>query len=189
MASGEIAGPIYQAEDVDTEDLSHDALSLDALIRREYGRIRRLAWRFGVPEDELDDATQEVFTRACAGFKSFRRESAAATWLTRVAINHFSSRRRAILRRLRLFRRHAETVDGVPGQAAREAEVAEAYAQAVACIRRLPVKLRKVFVLRYLEDMSCAEVAETLHIPEATVRTRAFHARKRLRVMMKGYEP
>ncbi len=67
--------------------------------------------------------------------------------------------------------------------------VAEAYDRAVACVRRLPVKQRRVFVLRYLEEMSCAEVAETLGIPEATVRTRTFHACKKLRGMMKGYEP
>ncbi len=43
------------------------SVSLDALVRDEYSRIRGLGWRFGLPEDELEDAVQEVFSLACAG--------------------------------------------------------------------------------------------------------------------------
>ncbi len=55
----------------------------------------------------------------------------------------------------------------------------------MACIRRLPPKLRTVLVLRYLEERNAAEVAQLLGIPEPTVRSRTFHARKRLRALMK----
>jgi RNA polymerase sigma-70 factor (ECF subfamily) len=64
----------------------------------------------------------------------------------------------------------------------------EAYERAVAYIGKLPPKLRQAFVLRYLEEMTCAEVAETMRIPEATVRTRIFHARRKLREWMGGHQ-
>lgn len=163
--------------------------TLEDLIAREYPRIRRLAWRFGLPEDELDDAVQDVFVKAWAARNRFRGDAAQSTWLTRVAINHFTSRRRIGLRRLQTFLRDPNAMERAKTPDSRQTERNEAYEHAVAYIRRLPPKLRQAFVLRYLEDMTCAEVAETLQIPEATVRTRVFHARKKLREWMKGYEP
>lgn len=170
------------------EDLSIDAdRTLEDLIAREYPRLRRLAWRFGLPQDELDDAVQEVFAKAWAGRSRFRGDAALSTWLTRVAVNHFTSRRQGWLRRLRTFRRDPDVVDRAPALDG-NVETSDTYERAVTCIRELPPKLRQVLVLRYLEEMSCAEVAGTLGIPEATVRTRVFHARKKLRDLIEGNE-
>ena len=65
-----------------------------------------------------------------------------------------------------------------PEDAARRAELARVVERH---IDRLPEQFRTVFVLRALEEMSAQEVAEVLHIPEATVRTRFFRARAQLR--------
>jgi len=168
----------------------HDAVAVDIeqLVREESARIRALAWRFGVPEEELDDAVQEVFVRAWLGAPRFRGACAPSTWLTRIAVNYFVSRRRALMRRMRrMVRGEVSAEQPLPAQP--RPEVREAHERAVGCIRRLPRRLREVFVLRYLEEMPCKEVAETLTIPEATVRTRAYHARRRLRAMLKGFEP
>ncbi|MCL4692536.1 MAG: RNA polymerase sigma factor [Candidatus Hydrogenedentes bacterium] len=161
--------------------------TLEDLIAREFPRLQRLAWRFGLPADELDDAVQEVFAKAWAGRGRFRGDAALTTWLTRVAVNHFTSRRQGWLRRMRVFHRDPDQVDRAPASGG-NIETNDGYERAVACIRQLPPKLRQVLVLRYLEEMSCAEVAETLGIPEATVRTRVFHARKKLRDRMGEHE-
>jgi RNA polymerase sigma-70 factor (ECF subfamily) len=164
-------------------------ISLDKLVRDEYDRIRRLAWRFGLPEDEIDDAAQEIFARACAGLKRFRGDCSPSTWLTRIALNYLTSRRREIARRIRLFSGRPQVIENSRAGPIIRPETAEAHRRAMDCIRRLPVKLRTAFVLRYLEEMSCAEVADVLNIPEATVRTRIFYARRKLRAMLRGYEP
>ncbi|MCC6698577.1 MAG: RNA polymerase sigma factor [Candidatus Hydrogenedentes bacterium] len=163
--------------------------TLEDLIAREYPRLRRLAWRFGLPEDELDDAVQDVLAKAWAARGRFRGDAAQSTWLTRVALNHFTSIRRGWLRNLKTFVRDPFATMSEPAPNTEHAVRDEAHERAVACIQRLPRKLRLVFVLRYLEEMSCADVAETLRIPEVTVRTRVYHARKKLREWMKGYEP
>ncbi|MBN2307631.1 MAG: sigma-70 family RNA polymerase sigma factor [Candidatus Hydrogenedentes bacterium] len=167
-------------------DEAEAGIDLEQLVREESDRLRGLAWRFGLPSAELDDAVQEVFARAWAGRARFRGDCAPATWLTRIAVNYFTSRRRTLLRRMRVFAggRPAGDASAPPGNTA---ERAEAHARAVECIRALSPKLRKVFVLRYLEEMSCAEVAETLGIPESTVRTRVYNARKKLRNILKGH--
>jgi RNA polymerase sigma-70 factor (ECF subfamily) len=163
--------------------------TLEDLIAREYSRLRRLAWRFGLPEDELDDAVQDVLAKAWAAQSGFRGDAAQTTWLTRVAMNHFTSRKRTWLRRLQTFLRDPLAMERAPTPGGQHVERNEAHERAVACIRKLPPKLRQAFVLRYLEEMTCAEVAETMRIPEVTVRTRIFHARRKLREWMKDYEP
>jgi len=51
-------------------------------------------------------------------------------------------------------------------------------------IHRLPAPFRAVFVLRQIEDLDVAEVAETLGIPAATVKTRHLRARRRLQRLL-----
>jgi len=162
---------------------------LEKLINDDYERIRALAWKFGLTADEIDDAAQEIFARACAGAKRFRGECTPSTWLTRIAVNYLCSRRRTIRRRRSVVTNENDSIEQAPAETRNDAETAEAHDRAAECVRRLSGKLRAAFVLRYLEEMSCAEVAETLGIPEATVRTRIYHARKKLRRMMRGYEP
>lgn len=56
-------------------------------------------------------------------------------------------------------------------------------------IDRLPEGFRTVFVLRAVEEMSVEEIAETLEIPAATVRTRYFRARNLLRATLESAIP
>jgi len=170
------------------QDVGH-GICLEQLINDDYQRIRALAWKFGLPADEIDDAAQEIFVRACTGANRFRGDCTPSTWLTRIAVNYLCSRRRKMLRRRNVISTDRETVAQVAVGRPDGVEIADAHERAVECIRRLSGKLRAAFVLRYIEEMSCAEVAETLGVPQSTVRTRIYHARKKLRRMMRGYEP
>jgi len=166
-----------------------EVLDFDRLVRSEDRRVRTLAWRFGVPAHELDDVVQDIFMKAWVAQNRFRGDAEPATWLTRIAVNHLVSRRRSLRTRIAAMARLRTRPAAQPVQPDADFASREAEARAVECVRRLSSKLRAVFVLRYLEEMSAAEIAETLSIPQATVRTRAFHARKQLRLMMKDYLP
>ncbi len=163
---------------------------MENLVESEFQRIRRLAWRFGVAGDDLDDAVQDVFALAWVGLKSFRHDSSASTWLTRIAINHFASKRRSKRREVQRLQESAVPKDMEgrvrgPGDAAAAVETRE---QVARCVERLPVRLKQAFVLRYLEEMSVSETAQILQVPEGTVRSRVYHARRQLRRMMRGFE-
>lgn len=166
-----------------------EALDFERLVLTEQNRIRTLAWRFGVCAAELDDAVQDVFVKAWAARAAFRGDADPSTWLTRIAINHLVSRQRSLRARLRALTELRTLWLPVPRQPDARLALSEAEQKAAACVRRLPEKLRTAFVLRYLEEMSVADAAEVLDIPEATVRTRAFNARKKLRAMLKDYQP
>ena len=55
-------------------------------------------------------------------------------------------------------------------------------------VDNLPDKLRIVILMFYMEDMSLAEIAEALHIPVGTVKSRIHQAKSRLKERMSKYE-
>lgn len=73
----------------------------EVLLRTDYARIHRLAQRFGIPASDAEDAAQEVFARAWNAWPKFRGDSAPETWLTRIAVNYFASRRADWARRFK----------------------------------------------------------------------------------------
>ena len=163
---------------------------MESLVEREFERLRRLAWRFGVANEDLDDAVQDVFALAWVGLKSFRQHSSASTWLTRIAINHYSSKSRSSRREHKRAQESELRMDAErPLRGPRDAAaIVEAREQVARCVERLPTKLKQAFVLRYLEEMTVSETANILQVPEGTVRSRVYHARQRLRRMMRGFE-
>ena len=64
---------------VGSERRESRGVCFDTLVAEEQGRIRRLAWNFGVPANELDDAVQEIFMRAYIGAQRFRGDAEPAT--------------------------------------------------------------------------------------------------------------
>lgn len=148
-------------------------------------RIRRLASRFGLYGAEAEDAVQEIVTLAWAGRAGFRGESMASTWLTRIAVNYLTSHRRKILRRWRLWTERRYEHEPQNGESALDFDLHEQYRAALAAVHALPVRLRRVFVLRYLEELPVDDVAEILGIPSGTVRSRGYHARLKLREALK----
>ena len=159
---------------------------------------------------DVEDAVQQTFLEAWRCLGRFEGKSRFTTWLTRIAIyTCFSFRRR--LRRLLLVDDAALEGQGLSvvggalgdGSAARvgdprsEAaplaadEVASRRARSLALdevLQELSEKKRVVFVLSDLEDFTSPEVAEILSIPETTVRTRLFYARKELAALLRNHK-
>lgn len=162
--------------------------TLEVLLTREYGRIHGLARRFGIPEADSEDAAQEVCAKAWANRDAFKGASTFATWLTRIAVNHYSTWLKKH-RRLRDGKKVLQAGLKLDASNPRtRAEHREAFVLASACVRRLPRGQRAAFVLRYLEGLSAGEASEVLGISEGAVRARAFEARKNLREMLRDYE-
>lgn len=151
-----------------------------AALMRLYGRAVFRAARAILRDDAAaEDACQEAWLRAYRSIDSYRGEAKLSTWLMRIAINEALQLRRR--------RQPAPTEEGdelaapdaeEPEYASRRRELRELVD---ARIDALPAPLRVVFVLRARKEHSVREVAALLHIPEATVKTRFFRARARLR--------
>lgn len=168
-----------------------DERAFVALMRRFNQLLYRTARSILKDDFEAEDAVQNAYLLAYREIGKFRGEAKLSTWLVRIVVNE-------ALRSLRSRSRLAHVVSladddydaavesayesvGVrperPDEAAMRSDLRRALEQA---IDALPLPRRAVFMLRAVEELSVAETAAVLEIPEATVRTRFFRARTQL---------
>jgi len=128
-----------------------------------------------------EDLVHEVFISLPRVFARYREESSPRTFLFSVVVNHArhhvrtASRRRAAVSR---FSREAPSAPRDPEQISEGFELAESMSRA---LYTLPIEQRVAFVLCEVEERSSREAAEIVGVPEATIRTRLHHAKRKLR--------
>jgi RNA polymerase sigma-70 factor (ECF subfamily) len=173
-----------------------DGTACDDCIRQHAPGIYRFTLRLMRNDSEAEDVMQETFLNAFKGISRFDGRSELRTWLYRIAYN-------AAMVRLR--RRNPEFVplpetsrpeDGAPiprqlfdwsGLPEKELEKAELRAEMEKAIGELPEKLRVVFVMREMEELSTEETARALDVKIEVVKTRLHRARLWLRERLSGY--
>ena len=173
-----------------------DDLAFETLLSRYEARVYRLARRLTGDERDAQDVLQDAFLQVYRKLGSFRGESRFSTWLYRIATNAALMQQRARKRRPtesleaylpRFDDKGAHLGEPADLLAASRADelldrrlLAEKAREGVA---RLPDLYREAFVLRDLQEMSTADVAELLGLDPATVRQRVHRAR----LMLRGY--
>jgi RNA polymerase sigma-70 factor (ECF subfamily) len=137
----------------------------------------RIAYSVLQHREDAEDVTQEAFAKAHRKFAQLRDRGRFRAWLVRITW------------RLALDRRRADTRRSVRESAQTASQALSQDEQRVAAIWRaidaLPEKLRMVVVLASVEGHDTSEVARLLGIPEGTVKSRLFMARKRLKEELK----
>src|SRR5262249_7830463 len=132
---------------------------------------------------EGEEAAEDGFVKAWRALGRFREGAPFRPWLLRIVANEASNRRRSAGRRASLALRAA--AEGPSGGAAPSPEAAllsaEQRTALLAAVETLPEEQRDVVALRYFLGLSEAEVAETLAIPQGTVKSRTARALERLR--------
>lgn len=186
------------APDISLEALrAGDRAEFARFVEAYSGPIHRLALKMlGHPQD-AEDVLQNTFLKALQHLGNFEGRSSLSTWLYRIAANEA----------LMLLRKQkAETpLADLAAEAEEEAEStpvnltdwcclpenelldSESRAYLDQAIRRLPEKLRLVFLLRDIEGLSIAETGEALGLTETAVKTRLLRARLRLREELSAY--
>jgi RNA polymerase sigma-70 factor (ECF subfamily) len=158
----------------------------EQLMRRHNARIYRAARAILRDDNEAEDVMQDAYVRAYEHLADFEGRAKLSTWLTRIAVHEALARVRRG-RRFESMESHEEDVamkrtgTDNPEQQTSDVEMRGVLETAVAA---LPDDFRSVFVLRAVEGMSGAEVAECLGIPEETVKTRLHRARGKLQEML-----
>ena len=160
-------------------------VTADDVLEPEFGeRVREsssLAFRvaYGVlrQREDAEDVAQEAFVRAHRSMAQLRDRERFRAWLVRMTW-------RLALDRLRTDKRRTAremTVEPEPGVTTEQlASAAERARRLWDAIDELPEKLRVAIVLASIEGHDVAEVARLLEIPEGTVKSRLFLARKQL---------
>jgi RNA polymerase sigma factor (sigma-70 family) len=152
--------------------------------RRLFGFLLRFTRRTDLVEEILNDAMFVVWQKAAG----FRERSRVSTWVFGIAYRKALKR---IERERRLPREITPEEAGLheAGGADRNLELRELQDTLQAALARLSPEHRAVVELTYNHGYSVKEIAEIVHCPVNTVKTRMYHARRRLREMVPRLSP
>jgi RNA polymerase sigma-70 factor (ECF subfamily) len=131
--------------------------------------------------DAAEDLVHEVFLSAPRTLGNFQAQSSLRTFLISVAVNHARHHVRAAARRRAAgerMGREPEGSVGTPEEHATRTRLARALDSA---LDTLPMEQRVAFVLCEVEERTSREAALIVGVPEATIRTRLFHGKRKLR--------
>jgi RNA polymerase sigma-70 factor (ECF subfamily) len=176
-------------------DGDHEAFRI--LVKRHESRVYALALRLLRNPDWAQDAVQEAFIKAYRALRKFEGRSSFGTWMYRLTYNHCLDMRRADKSARyaewdeeRTMGSDRELLDG-PGLASsirgpgEEVERAELREQLQKAIDTLPEAIRQTLIMREVDGLPYSEIAHLLEIPKGTVMSRLFHARHRLREVLR----
>ena len=180
------AARIAGEADLVARTLAGERAAFGVLVERYAPQARRVARAVLGDADEADDAAQDGFLSALVKLAQYDARRPFGPWLMRIVANAATDRRR------RRQVRRVESLDpGLVGGGPRpdtEAVRSELGEHLRAALAELPPRRRTAVVLFDVEGYSHAEIAEMLGIPEGTVRSEVFHARRRLRALLADWK-
>lgn len=161
-----------------------DEAAFEALVKRYEAPLRKLA--FGYLRDRMlaEDVAQESFLLAYQRIGSLGRVEAFRSWLYRIAINRAHDSLRRIARKGEIGGQQGEQRIGQleePSDAAAQLVSRDLGRRLAGAVAELPEKYRRPLLLKEIEGMTYAEIAELLGWPMGTVQIRIHRARLRLR--------
>jgi len=163
---------------------------LEVLVRQNARMVYRIAYAALRSHHDAEDATQETFVRVLRYGGKLAAVEDPKTWLARIAwrVAVDRSRQRARKREVAMDEpdRQLEQIASGAASADDTLQNTQVGAALEHLIAALPRKLREPLLLSALEEMSPRDVAATLGISEAAVRSRVFRARQILREKLKG---
>ncbi|HEX4347463.1 MAG TPA: RNA polymerase sigma factor [Vicinamibacterales bacterium] len=164
--------------------LKGDQIAWEAIVRQHWRKVFNVAYKFVGKYDEAEDLTQDIFLKIFKSLDTFDRRANFQTWLVSVSRNLCIDHYRSV-------RKERETIDrGVDASelspASKEASPIAALEQQdrVSLLRdalaELPATLRSAVVMRDIQELSYQEIADALHLPEGTVKSRINRGRTEL---------
>jgi len=163
-----------------------DRAAIEEAYVAHHAAIRGFARRLVGDATAAEDIVHEAFVALPRAIRRFRGEASLRAFLIGVAANHSRRHVRSAMRRRRATERLAEreeiavrTVDATDQLITRQLA-----SRLWAALDELPIDQRIAFVLCEAEQRTSVEVAEMVGAPEGTVRTRLFHAKRKLRALL-----
>lgn len=174
-----------------TEAMNGDRLAYEHLVKRHYQDVFRHAFYFLRNRDLAMDVSQEVFVRVHRHLKNFDKSRSLAGWLYHINRNLCRNIARGKRGKALVFS-DLVAADNMPdffdpdvtsGQA--NLEQIEQRQALWKAIGQLNPREQEVLLLKDIEQLRYAEIAEILDVPQGTVMSRLYHARKKLSALIK----
>ena len=168
-----------------------DMTAFELLVRKYQRLIYALCHRLTGAHQAADDLAQETFIKAYVALPTFIDGREFYPWVRKIALNNsynFLKRRNRespLADEETLTRpNHLSSRQESPPEIAEREEMERKFKEA---LRALPADQKVIFTLRAVENLSYAEIAQTLHIPTGTVMSRLSRARKKLKAEMAAF--
>lgn len=170
---------------------ARDEEAFTELVRSYQHKVFNVVYRIVGGRAEAEEVSQEVFVTVFKHIDGFRGDAKFSTWLYRIATNHARNRVKYLARRSeRAHQALEDTSEGAihdgavgervadPHEAAVGKELEEIIRDGLASLNEMH---RTIVVLRDIEHLSYAEIAEVVELAEGTVKSRLFRARAALK--------
>jgi RNA polymerase sigma-70 factor (ECF subfamily) len=158
-----------------------DSAAIESFVQMYQQDVYRLALSILDDSSEAEDATQDALLAALRALDSFHGAASLKTWLFSITVNLCRTRLQRHRRYERLTKILGEILRVRNTPSVEEGTIQSESNEALwRVIRNLDEKHRIPVVLRYYHDLSVAEIAHILQIPEGTVHSRLNHARRQL---------
>lgn len=166
----------------------------EALLSAHTRNVYNLCYRFTGRYEDAQDLTQEIFIKIFQTLRTYDPiQGAFRTWMNRVARNHLVDhyRRTKKDRLTSSLDDQLATFEQTPGSgedATARIEFRERKERLQRALSTLSPDLREAVILRDLQDLDYAEIAQVLSVPEGTVKSRINRGRLELARVLKRME-
>ena len=157
--------------------------AFENIVRRWQSPLINLAYRFCRDRGRAEDLAQEAFLRAYRALGQWRKDAAFSTWLFALATNLYRSELRRIPARIVSIDDVPEPKDSRAGDGGLEAEDRERSVRRA--VFTLPPKYREALTLFYFHEKDVPAAAQSLGLPQGTLKARLFRGRELLRGKLK----
>jgi len=163
--------------------LAGETAAFENIVRRWQNPLINLAYRFCRDRSRAEDLAQEAFLRAYRALGQWRKDAAFSTWLFALATNLYRSELRRIPARIVSIDEVSEPKDPRSDDGIWEVEDRDRSLRRA--VFTLPPKYRDALDLFYFHEMDVPAAAQSLGLPEGTVKARLFRGRELLRGKLK----
>jgi RNA polymerase sigma-70 factor (ECF subfamily) len=180
-----MVGSVDQEEELVVAIARGDVHAVGRVYDLHHEAIRAFALRLVGDPAAAEDLVHEVFLTLPKAVRNFEQRSSLRTFLVSIAINHARHYVRSAARRRAAFDRFARVPSvSTPVDPEKWLVQHELVQLLSAALDTLSLEQRVAFVLCEVEERSSREAANMALVPEATIRTRLFHAKRKLRAFL-----
>jgi RNA polymerase sigma-70 factor (ECF subfamily) len=182
--SADTPSPQQATDEMIERCLNGDQAAWESIVRLYRRKVFNVAYKFVGRHDQAEDLTQDVFLKLYKSLDTFDRRANFQTWLISVSRNLCIDHYRAVRKERETINRDVDPADFAPAAPDARADSQLEHRDRVKLLRRaldkLAPTLRTAVMLRDIQELTYQEIADRLHLPEGTVKSRINRGRTEL---------
>ena len=184
MSADASSAPPPATDEIIERCLNGDQAAWESIVRMYRRKVFNVAYKFVGRHDQAEDLTQDVFLKLYKSLDTFDRRANFQTWLISVSRNLCIDHYRAVRKERETINRDVDPADFAPVSNDPRADTQLEQRDRVRLLRqaldKLAPTLRTAVMLRDIQELTYQEIADKLHLPEGTVKSRINRGRTEL---------